>query len=90
MSSLYILTSHPKLVIPQSQVNLSKEAYPLELIKQIVNLRERILVRSSDFIELAVINTHSKDPSFLFTNENGAPHGEILGQMKPLSSKSLS
>ena len=30
------------------------------------------------------------DSSFFFTNNTGAPYGEILGLMKPLSSKSLS
>ena len=31
-----------------------------------------------------------RDPSFFLTNKTRAPHGEILGLMKPLSSKSLS
>ena len=31
-----------------------------------------------------------RDPSFFFTNNTGAPHGEILGIMKPSSSNSLS
>ena len=26
-----------------------------------------------------------REPSFFFMNNTGAPHGKILGQMKPLS-----
>ena len=54
----YILTSHLKLVISQPQVNLIKLDFPLELIKQVINTRERIHVLNSDFIELVIINAH--------------------------------
>ena len=30
-----------------------------------------------------------REPSFFFTNSTGAPHGEILGWMKPLSRRSF-
>ena len=30
-----------------------------------------------------------REPSFFFTNNTGAPHGEILGLMKPLSTRSF-
>ena len=30
-----------------------------------------------------------REPSFFFTNNTGAPHGEILGLMKPLSRRSF-
>ena len=55
----------------------------------LVNLRERILVVNSDFIELVVINVHPKGPIILLTNKTRTPHGEILGLRKPLSSKYL-
>ena len=85
----YILTSHHMLVIPRSQVNLTKVYCPFELIKQVVNLRERILVLLNDFIELAIINAHSKGPILLLQTKL-KHHEEILGIMKPLSRKSLS
>ena len=64
----HILLKMSFLVYPQlstyvgdtrSQVNLSKVACPLELIKKVINPRERILVLNSDFIELAIVTTYS-------------------------------
>ena len=78
------------MVIPRPQVNLRILASPLELIKQVDNLSERILVLDCGFIELSVIIHILKDTSFFFTNKTEAVHGEILGLMKPFSSKSVS
>ena len=74
-----IFASHPELVISRSLFNLSKVASTLELIREIINPRERILVLYGDLIELTIINAHSKVTSFFFTNKTEAPHGEILG-----------
>ncbi|GJR17767.1 hypothetical protein Tco_0966294 [Tanacetum coccineum] len=41
-------------------------------------------------VQFAVIVQHPKDPSFFFTNRTGAPQGEELGLMKPLSVSSCS
>ena len=61
----YILTYQPKLLMPRPQFNLRKVACPLELIKQVNNSRERIFIINGHFIELSVVNTHSKRPILL-------------------------
>ena len=66
---LYIFTSHPKVVVSRSKVDPRKVACNLELIKKVVNLRKRILVVNSDFIEFAIINVHSKGPILLLHNQ---------------------
>ena len=67
---LYILTSHPQLLICRPQVNLRKVACPLELIKQVINPREKILILNIDFIELTIINAHPKGPILLLHKQN--------------------
>lgn len=86
----YMHTSRPKFVIPRSQVNNRKVAYPLVLIKQVVNLKERAFVLNGDLIDLTILIHILRNTSFLFTNNNGSLYGEILDWMKPLSNKCLS
>ena len=56
----YILTYNPKLVIPQPQINFRKVACSLDLIKQVVNKRERVLFLNCDLTEWSIINAHLK------------------------------
>ena len=85
----YILTYQPKLLMPRPQFNLRKVACPLELIKQVMNVRERILVFYCDLDKFTIINEHPNQPIFLLNKQHRSFPWEILGLMKLLSSKFL-
>ena len=51
-----ILSAYPKLVISRPKVNLGKVSSTFELIKEIINTRERILLLYGDIIELEITN----------------------------------
>ena len=60
-------------------------ASTLKLVKQVINPGDGILILDCDLVELSIVNAHSERTIFLLTNNTGAPHGEILGLIKPLS-----
>ena len=81
-------TPHLKLVITWPQVIFWKVTRSLELIKPIINPRSGYL-----FFIVTLFNCRYWIHiwrEFFFTNSTGAPHGDILGLIKPLSTKSLS
>src|SRR5688572_13200776 len=60
-SSLRNITfPHPQLVISGTKVYFREITRSLELIKQVINSRQRISVLDSHFIQLSIINTHSE------------------------------
>ncbi|PHT66273.1 hypothetical protein T459_30698 [Capsicum annuum] len=73
--------------ITGSEVYLREITDTLKLVKQVIDSGKTILVLDHDFIELMVIYTYSDELSILHTNKTGAPHGEILGLMNPLSKR---
>lgn len=80
--------SDPQLVILKPQIYLIEDHCILQLVKQIINLKKRVLVLDNHLVELAIVNTHSQNPSLFFTNRTGGPHCGILGQMNALLNKS--
>ena len=73
---LGILIPNPKLMIPCTNINLREETRPLELIEQIINSWKWILILYSDFVELPIIDTHSKGPIlFLYKQHWSSPRG---------------
>ena len=77
-------------MIPQSQVNIIKVDCPLELIKQVVNQRERILVLNIDFIEVERINAYSKGTILLLHKQYQSTPWSNTRSNEALSSKYLS
>ena len=64
-------------------------ASTLKLVKQVINPGDGILILDCDLVQLSIVNEILRELSFFFTNNTGAPHGEILGLMKPLSRRSF-
>ena len=61
----------------------------LKLVKQVINHGDVILILDCDLVQLSIVNEILRELSFFFTNNTGAPHGEILGLMKPSSRRSF-
>ena len=59
----------------------------LKLVKQVINLENRVLVLDYDLVQLPKVN--GEKSFFFFMNNIGAPHEEILGLMNPLSRRSF-
>src|ERR1044071_3683411 len=49
-----------QLVITRSQINLRVVTRALELVKEIINARERITILDGHFVQLTIIDTHAK------------------------------
>ena len=63
---LDIFMPNPKLMIIETKINLREENRPLELVEQVIYSGKWILILDSDFVELLIIDTHSKGSIFLF------------------------
>ena len=57
------------------------------LVKNIIYPWKIILILDGNIIQLMVVYTHLKKSSFFLTNMTGAPQGDKLGQMKPLTNR---
>ena len=71
-----------KLMITYSEVYLLEKTSSLKLVKQVINPRDRILTPL-----LMYFNRLSS--TYFYMNNTGAPHGKILGLMKPLFRRSF-
>lgn len=78
-----------KLMITRSKINLREALHTLKLIKQIINPRKRIFILYGHFVQLTIINAHTKGTIFLHMNNMGAPYRDMLGHIKPLSKRSI-
>ena len=58
------------------KINLREETIPLELVEQVIYSGKWILILYSDFVEMPIIDTHSKGPIFLIYKQHwSAPRG---------------
>src|ERR1043165_9679636 len=65
-----------QLVITRPQINLRIIAGALKLVKEIINARKRVTVLDGHFVQLTVINTHTKAPILLLHKQNiSSPRG---------------
>ena len=80
---------NPEMMVPRMKINLREETRPLELFEQVIYSGKWILILDSDFVEISIIDTHSKGSIFFLANNTGAPLGDMLGWKKPLSSRSF-
>ena len=46
-------------MIPGSEVNLGEYPCSIQLVKQIINARERVLIFDGDLIQLVIVYAHS-------------------------------
>lgn len=59
------------------------------MVKQVINSGDRILILECEHVQLMVVDKNTKSIIFCAHEEDKSPHGEILGQIKPLSKWSL-
>ncbi|GJS39553.1 hypothetical protein Tco_0564596 [Tanacetum coccineum] len=84
-----------ELYLGDPEFTLGELGVQFFLLKQFQDLPKVLILGSGSGSSLSscsipVIDAHRKDPSFFFTNRTGAPQGEELGLMKPLSVSSCS
>jgi hypothetical protein len=63
-----ILVSNPDLVIAGTQINGTKMRRTTNLIKKIVNLRQRITILNSNLVQETIVLNHP-ERTILFQNE---------------------
>ena len=63
---LDISIPNPLLMEPLTKMNLGEETRPLELVEQVIYYGKWILILGSNFVELSIMDTHSKGSIFLF------------------------
>ena len=85
-----ICLPNPQLMVTNAKVYLGVNSCSSQLIKQVINPLQWVPILDRNPIQLSVINAQSKGLVLLFANRTGAPHGEVLGLMNPLSSSSCS
>ena len=85
-----ICLPNPQLMITSAKVYLGVDSHSSQLIKQIVNPRQWVPIPNRNPIQLHVINAQSKGLVLILRNRTGAPHGEVLDLMNPLSNSSCS
>jgi hypothetical protein len=61
------------LVVARLHINITKVFGPRELIKEVVDLGNRLSVLDSDFIQGPVINAELSGPIFLLHQHDWAP-----------------
>jgi hypothetical protein len=61
------------LVVARLHINLTEVFGPRELIKEVIDLGNRVPVSDSDFIQSLVINTESPGSIFLLYEHDWAP-----------------
>ena len=67
---LNIFIPTPKMMVTLTKINLWLETRPLKLVEQVIYSGKWILILDSDFIELPIIDTHSKGSIFLFHKQH--------------------
>ena len=89
MMSLHITFPNFQLMVSRSEINFQETGGTIKLIK-----RSYILGKGYLFLMVTLFNWRQsihilRELSFFLANKTGAPQGEKLGQMKPLSNSSL-
>ena len=85
-----ICLPNPQLIVTSAKVYLGVDSRSSQLIKQINNPLQWVSILDRNPIQLPVINAQSKGLVLFFANRIGAPHGEVLSLMNPLSYSSCS
>jgi len=80
-----VLLLHLQLMISRTEVQLREHLSSIKLIEQVINPGQKIFVLDGDLVQLTIVNAHLLLPSFFFTNNTGAPQGETLCLINPLS-----
>ncbi|KAM0004882.1 hypothetical protein Hdeb2414_s0226g00840021 [Helianthus debilis subsp. tardiflorus] len=83
-----VLFEDSKLVITRTKIDFGETGSALKLIKEVVDTRKGITILNGEFVELTIVDTHAEEPSFFLTKSTGAPQGEVLGRIKPISRSS--
>jgi hypothetical protein len=60
-------------VVSRPQINITEVFGPREFIKEVVDLRNRVLVSNYDFIQSLIINAESPGSIFLLYQHDWAP-----------------
>jgi hypothetical protein len=60
-------------VVAKLHINLTEVFIPRELIKEVINLGNRVLVSDCDFIQSSVMNIESPGSIFLLYQHDWAP-----------------
>ena len=85
-----ICLPNPQLMVTSAKIYLGVDSHSSQLIKQVINPRQWVPILDRNPIQLSIVNAQSRVLSFFFANRTGAPHGEVLGLINPLSSNSCS
>src|SRR3954468_11377425 len=78
-----VLLTDTNLVVPHFQVKLGKHLCSMKLVKQIIDVGQRVLVFDGLFVDTAIILDQPASTIFLLHKKTRAPHGEVLGRMSP-------
>ncbi|KAK4716441.1 hypothetical protein R3W88_014779 [Solanum pinnatisectum] len=65
-----VIISDSELMIARFEVYLRKVTSTLKLVEQVINPRDRIIVLDCDFVQLPIVNAHSKRTVFLFHEQH--------------------
>jgi hypothetical protein len=76
-------------MISQSKINLREHTRTTELIKKIINPRQRILVLDGNRIRGVIIHAQPLSTILLRDKNHRAPHGDELWLINPFSSNSF-
>src|ERR1044071_120843 len=72
LGNVFIVDS--KLMITRMKINLREVGCSLKLIEKIVNPRQWITILDGEFVEFAIVDTHSKRSIFLLNElDRGSP-----------------
>ena len=67
---------NPELMVPGTKIDHREETRPLELVEQVIYSWKWILILDSEFVELLIIDTHSKGSIIIFHKQRwSAPKG---------------
>jgi predicted nuclease of predicted toxin-antitoxin system len=71
----------PYLMVARSEINLREYTCTSELVKEIIDLRKKVLVLDSDFVESMIVHTHPLCTILLQDKNHKCSQVDELGRM---------